>query len=74
MRTVETYLSRVAGTTWPGALVWREDAGEAAPFTLERPGEPPVGLGAGGFPDAKRALQMLRRSAGARGSGGPSSS
>lgn len=64
MRQIEGYLSRVAQSTWPGATVWRdgEDDGESR-YTLQRPGEPDIGLGSGGFSEAKQALTALRRAA-----------
>ena len=74
MRRAEGYLSRVAASTWPGAVVWSEEGAgivlgrrdhpqrpdRGRVYALERPGEEPVVLGSGGFTEARSALAALR--------------
>jgi len=59
MRAVDVYLTRKATTTWPGAVVYKEDD---LSFTLERPAQERILLGAN-FGLARQALVHLRRAA-----------
>lgn len=59
MRAVDVYLTRKATTTWPGAVVYKE---EDLSFTLERPAQERLTLGAN-FGLARQALVHLRKAA-----------
>lgn len=59
-RTVEGYLSRLAGQVWPGALVYHEPDEDR--YLLERPDLTPVQLGNDeGWDGARNALKALIR-------------
>jgi hypothetical protein len=57
VRSIDAYLTRKARLSWPSAVVYKEPDGA---FTLERAGQPRLGLGAS-FGLAREALAQLRR-------------
>ncbi|GEM_PF-4069989 len=57
MRSIDGYLSREVQILWPDALVTHDDE---TSYQLERPGEPPLGLGRH-YPEARQAVAALRR-------------
>lgn len=60
MKRIDGYLARKAQNIYPDALVYCDEGGTEEVWTLERPGQPAIGLGHS-FHDATQAVAAMTR-------------